>query len=119
MQSLGKNIKDISTYELGFVIGPRLNSSGRIGSADSSLDFISSEDTEQIRNSISLIDTINQQRQQITEESLQNLDINESSLPKIVIVFNEDFHEGVMGLIASRIVQKVQGQLRASILLRF
>ena len=106
MQSLGKNIKDISTYELGFVIGPRLNSSGRIGSADSSLDFISSEDTEQIRNSISLIDTINQQRQQITEESLQNLDINESSLPKIVIVFNEDFHEGVMGLIASRIVQK-------------
>lgn len=103
---LEKSIKDIQTYDLGFVIGPRLNSSGRIGSADTSLDFIYSEDQEKIAESIKVIDSINQKRQKITEDSLSELDINEEHLPKIVIVYSDSFHEGVMGLIASKIVQK-------------
>ena len=103
---LGKSFKDIGTYELGFVIGPRLNSSGRIGSADSSIEFMISEDGDIVKELISKIDTINQKRQQITEESLESLVVDELNLPKIVVVYNPNFHEGVMGLIASKIVQK-------------
>jgi single-stranded-DNA-specific exonuclease len=103
---LGKSFKDIGTYELGFVIGPRLNSSGRIGSADSSIEFMISEDEDLIKDLISKIDSINQKRQQITEESLESLSVDENNLPKIVVVYNPNFHEGVMGLIASKIVQK-------------
>lgn len=106
MVYLNKSIKDIQTYDLGFVIGPRLNSSGRIGSADTSIDFIYSEDSEKISESIKTIDSINQKRQKITEDSLNELLIDEKELPKIIVVYNEAFHEGVMGLIASKIVQK-------------
>jgi len=101
-----KNIKDISVYDLGFVIGPRLNSSGRIGSADTSLELLNSETREKAVEVVSILNEINLRRQKITEESLQNLSIDENNLPKILIVFNEKFHEGVMGLIASRLVQK-------------
>ena len=101
-----KDIKDINTYDLGFVIGPRLNSSGRIGSADVSIDFITSEDEAEVLELINTIDSINFKRQKITEDSLEGLEIDSENLPKIVVAFNEDFHEGVMGLIASKIVQR-------------
>lgn len=101
-----KEIKDINTYDLGFVIGPRINSSGRIGSADISIDFITSEDEDDISELLTTIDSVNLKRQKITEDSLEELKIDSENLPKIVIAYNEDFHEGVMGLIASKIVQK-------------
>jgi single-stranded-DNA-specific exonuclease len=101
-----KNYKDISVYELGFVIGPRLNSSGRIGSADTSLELLNAETRNKAWELVSVINEINLQRQKITEDSLSVLQVDELNLPKIIIVFNENFHEGVMGLIASKLVQK-------------
>lgn len=101
-----KNYKDIGVYELGFVIGPRLNSSGRIGSADTSLELLNSTERDKAKELVSLLNEINLQRQKITEESISKLEIDSSKLPKIIICFNEDFHEGVMGLIASKLVQK-------------
>lgn len=106
MKKAGKEIKDISTYDLGFVIGPRLNSSGRIGSADFSIELLIHDNEDEIEKYCSEIEEVNKKRQQITEESLKNLNIDPLNLPKIVVVYDENFHEGVMGLIASRIVGK-------------
>lgn len=101
-----KNYKEISVYDLGFIIGPRLNSSGRIGSADTSLQLLNSEDRSKAVEMVSLINEINLKRQKITEESLTSLSIDELNIPKVIIVYSPDFHEGVMGLIASKLVQK-------------
>jgi len=106
LDSHNKNFKDINVYDIGFVIGPRLNSSGRIGSADTSLQLLNSEDRSIAKDTVKLINEINLKRQKITEESLASLTIDGGSIPKIIIVFSLDFHEGVMGLIASKIVQK-------------
>jgi single-stranded-DNA-specific exonuclease len=101
-----KNFKDIGVYEIGFVIGPRLNSSGRIGSADTSLELLNSMERDKAKEFVSVLNEVNLQRQKITEESISKVEIDSSCLPKIIICFNEDFHEGVMGLIASKLVQK-------------
>jgi len=106
MLNVGKNIKEITTYDLGFVIGPRLNSSGRIGSADFSMELLTHEIEEEIEKYCHEIEEINKKRQEITEDSLKRLEIDTSNLPKIIVVYQEDFHEGVMGLIASKIVGK-------------
>jgi len=103
-----KHYKDISVYDLGFVIGPRINSSGRMGSADTSLELMTADTREKAKELVETINEINLKRQKITEESVKELekDIDSENLPKIVIIKNSNFHEGVMGLIASRIVQK-------------
>jgi single-stranded-DNA-specific exonuclease len=106
LDSNNKNYKEISVYEIGFVIGPRLNSSGRIGSADTSLELLNADNRSKAWELVSVINEINLQRQKITEESLSNLDIKSENLPKVLIVFNENFHEGVMGLVASKLVQR-------------
>jgi single-stranded-DNA-specific exonuclease len=101
-----KNIKQITTYDLGFVIGPRLNSSGRIGSADTSLELLNSENREQAKFYVNILNEVNTKRQKITEDSLNEVEIDSNALPKILIIYKDKFHEGVMGLIASRLVHK-------------
>jgi single-stranded-DNA-specific exonuclease len=101
-----KNYKETSVYDLGFIIGPRLNSAGRIGSADTSLELLNTQARDKAWELVSVINEINLKRQRITEESVSALRIDEENLPKIIFVYSDDFHEGVMGLIASKIVQK-------------
>lgn len=106
LDSANKNFKDTSVYDLGFVIGPRLNSSGRIGSADTSLELLNSDSRERAVELVSILNEVNLRRQKVTEDSLLKIDIDFENLPKIVIIYAPDFHEGVMGLMASKIVQK-------------
>jgi single-stranded-DNA-specific exonuclease len=106
LESNNKNYKEVTVYEIGFVIGPRLNSSGRIGSADTSLELLNSVSQSKAWELVSVINEINIKRQKITEESLAITDFSTENLPNVLIVFNENFHEGVMGLIASKLVQK-------------
>ena len=91
---------------MGFVIGPRLNSSGRVGSADTSLELLNSDSREKALELVSILNEVNLKRQKITEDSLAKLEINSENLPKIIVVYAPDFHEGVLGLMASKLVQK-------------
>lgn len=106
LKSLSKKKEDITTYELGFVIGPRLNSSGRIGSANIAVEMITSLEETKVKECVSIINNNNVTRQSITTESVESIEIDESNIPEIVVSFNPSYHEGVMGLIASKILQK-------------
>lgn len=99
------NLDELSVYHLGFVIGPRLNSSGRIADADLSVSLLNSKRDEEIDKILQEINLVNQRRQKYTEESMGKFSLDKKNLPKIIIIKDEEFHEGVVGLIASRIVQ--------------
>ena len=99
------DLKDVNVYHLGFVIGPRLNSSGRIADADLSVSLLNSQQDSEIDKYLNEINLVNQRRQKITEESASKFSLNKENLPKVIIVKDEEFHEGVVGLIASRLVQ--------------
>jgi len=101
----GLELNDVEVYHLGFVIGPRLNSSGRIGDADLSVSLLNSTQEHQIDRILTEINLINQRRQKYTEDSLKRFSFNKKNLPRVIILNDDEFHEGIVGLIASRIVQ--------------
>ncbi len=106
LRSLSKNKEEISTYDLGFVIGPRLNSSGRIGSANIAVEMITSNEASKVSECVAIINNNNIERQRITSDSVDSIEIDEKNIPEIIVSYNPSYHEGVMGLIASKILQK-------------
>jgi len=106
VESINKKKEEINTVDLGFGIGPRLNSSGRIGSADIAIEMLTSSDKMKVSECIKIVNSNNLERQKITSESLEKVMIDEENIPDIIISFDKDYHEGVMGLIASKILQK-------------
>lgn len=101
----GIDLDKLDVYHLGFVIGPRLNSSGRVSDASFSTKLLLSESEEDIKNLLSEINLLNQRRQEYTEESLNKYILDKSNLPNIIVIYDDSFHEGVVGLIASKFVQ--------------
>lgn len=107
----GVDIKDITTSTLGFVIAPRINAAGRMGSAKDALMLLLSEDEAIIRNKAILLNDINLKRQE-TEKEIYNQvkktieDNPEYTEKSIIVVAKEGWHEGVIGIVASKITEE-------------
>ncbi len=97
----------LTTYHLGFIIGPRLNASGRLASALDSLRLLCTKNQPQAQKLAATLDATNQERQTLTA-TLTKQAINSfigSDLPNLLIVDSPDYHQGLIGLIASRLSQ--------------
>ncbi len=103
--------KKIGTYEVGFVIGPRLNAMGRLEHAIDSLRLLCTKDISKARKLAKLLSDTNRSRQDITLSSVTHaITFIEqkyiSGLPKILVVHDSSYHQGIIGLIASKLVEK-------------
>ena len=97
----------ITTYDLGWVIGPRINASGRLKSADESLKLLIEKDENIQREIAEKLNEINIERQNKTIEMTEAASkFDEKNLPKILFTASEDFHEGIVGLVAGSLVKK-------------
>ncbi len=106
-------VKHIGVYEIGFMIGPRLNASGRIESATTALQLLCSKDQEEARNLAAQLNNTNRDRQTMlaamSNHALEthNLQLKTADFrEKIIIAENESYHQGVIGLIAGRLVEQ-------------
>lgn len=108
--------RKISVSDISFRVGPRLNASGRLSSASRAVELFLSEDPEKCRKLAEELNTLNAERQKIEEEILREAlsFIPEESIPKILILFKEGWHRGVIGVVASKLVEKFR---RPSILI--
>ncbi len=100
---------DIDTYHLGWVLGPKLNATGRLESAMNALRLLCTEDYLQATEIAKELDTLNKIRQEktITDFNHANLQISETiSNKKFLIVKSENYHEGIIGLVAGKLVQR-------------
>jgi single-stranded-DNA-specific exonuclease len=100
----------LDTYEIGWVIGPRLNATGRLESAMDSLRLLCTDSLEQAKILASQLTEINKTRQNQTEANLQNAlsefkDVEKSAMPNFIVTSHENYHEGVIGLVAGKLVQ--------------
>jgi single-stranded-DNA-specific exonuclease len=105
------NQQDIDTYHLGFVIGPRINAMGRLEHAIDSLRLLCTTDPARAGLLAQTLDETNRTRQQLTETSTQHainqiLTLYPESLPKLLIVSDPSYDQGVIGLIAAKLVEK-------------
>lgn len=107
LASAGVEVGTISTYTIGHIIAPRLNATGRIQNAMNSLRLLCTKNREKALELAALLTSINKERQDMTEESVAHAKLYalESQLTRITIVQSEKYNPGVVGLIASRLVE--------------
>ena len=94
--------------QIGFMLGPRLNASGRLESALASLELLTTPDVMRAGQLALQLDGQNRQRQAITKTMQQQADeIAMSEDPEAFLLFaaHEDFNPGVVGLAASRLTE--------------
>ncbi|MBE8191549.1 MAG: single-stranded-DNA-specific exonuclease RecJ [Alphaproteobacteria bacterium] len=98
------------TYEMGFQLGPRLNAGGRVGQANLGVRLLTSDDAEELVGIAARLDDFNKQRQSIEKTVLaESLAMVETKIgssntpPPFLLVANEDWHIGVVGIVASRL----------------
>jgi single-stranded-DNA-specific exonuclease len=101
---------ELTAYHLGFIIGPRINACGRLRDAKSAIELLLTDDPIKAMNLAQELSEDNQKRQQIEEEILQEAkQIIETRMlqeKRVIVVGKENWHEGVVGIVASRIIEE-------------
>ena len=100
-----------TAYHLGFVFGPRVNAGGRVGQADGGARLLSTEDQAEATSLATKLDRHNAERKAIETETLEAAIASiESSdrarTARILIAAGQGWHPGVIGIVASRLVER-------------
>ncbi|UJP05912.1 MAG: single-stranded-DNA-specific exonuclease RecJ [Nitrosomonas sp.] len=112
----GRDCRQISTYELGFMLGPRLNAAGRLDDMSLGIECLTTDDEATAIDIARQLDELNRQRREI------EADMQESATAKLdrmladrqtqiqtaysICLFDPEWHQGVIGILASRIKDK-------------
>ncbi len=101
-------ISNISSSTLGFVLGPRINSAGRLESAEIALDLMLESDPFLALEKAKNLDELNKKRRKIQFEALEIAIKNaeEFSNDKVLVVADESFNDGIIGIVASGLLEK-------------
>lgn len=100
------NLQKVTAINIGFVLGPRLNASGRLATALDSYRLLTTTDLAQAGQLAQQLNVQNGQRQQMTrtiQAQAEALALAEDSKPLILFAVQEDFNAGVVGLAAARL----------------
>lgn len=99
---------NLGAFEIGFILGPRINAAGRLGSAGTAVELLLTNDDKKAKELAKKLNEANQERQKIEKSTLKEAiskierDINFKD-HKVIVLHNEDWHMGVLGIVASRI----------------
>ncbi len=98
----------IGSYEVNFIIAPRINAMGRLEHALDSLRLLCTKSVAKAQRLAKVLDKTNQERQKILEGVVEHARrfLSKESYSKVIVVSHEDYHEGVIGLAASRLVEE-------------
>jgi len=107
----GKLEKDINITDIVFKIGPRINASGRLEHAKASVELLIAKDLDEAVRRAELVEDVNAARknfdENITREALEMIELRElEGSFKSTVLFKEDWHKGVIGIVASRCIEK-------------
>ncbi|MBO8159297.1 single-stranded-DNA-specific exonuclease RecJ [Thermosyntropha sp.] len=103
--------EDITPWHLSFIIAPRINSAGRLDKADKSIELFLSDDEDKCNELAEMLCNLNNERRSLEEsigkEAVLKIE-NEVDLSKekIIVVAGENWHHGVIGIVAARICEK-------------
>jgi single-stranded-DNA-specific exonuclease len=105
-----RNQAQLVASDLGFSLGPRLNAAGRLDEMSYGVELLLCENVEQANIMANELDALNQSRREIEQgmqeealQTLQNLKLDKSQIPYAICLYDPLWHQGVIGLVASRI----------------
>lgn len=103
----------LTSTDLGFVVGPRLNAAGRLDDMSQGIACLLEDETIQARMIAAELDALNKERREIetgmkaqAESVLEQMALDEGDMPSALVVYREDFHQGVIGIVAGRLKEK-------------
>lgn len=102
---------ELSAEQVGFALAPRLNACGRLGKADFGVKLLLTEDRDEALEIAGYLNEENQSRQRLEQEILEEalVELEKQSIAdndKIIILAGENWHPGVIGIVASRLVDR-------------
>ena len=109
----GRDAGQASASDLGFTLGPRINAAGRLSDMTLGIECLMTEDTQRAAELAKLLDEINRERRDIEagmrEQAEARLDqlMPSGEPPAALSIFEADFHEGVVGIVASRLKDRL------------
>lgn len=103
----------IQYRDLGFGLGPRINASGRMGSPQSAFRLLVTDNPVEARNLALILEEGNKDRQRAEQEAFQEAArlVEKTVLPehrRVLVVESPDWHEGILGIVAARLVDRFQ-----------
>lgn len=106
------NVKDrLSSVDVSFSIIPRINASGRFGSASDAVELFLTDDEERANELADRLDALNNARKTAEEQILDSIEESISKSPEILynrvlVIYGEGWHHGVIGIVASRLTER-------------
>lgn len=109
-----RKLEKVTAQDIGFAVGPRLNAAGRLSDMSLGIECLMSDDAMQAMNMAVKLDGLNKERRnmqnEMQEQALQDiaeLDLDEIAMPFGICLFHENWHQGVVGILASKIKDKL------------
>jgi single-stranded-DNA-specific exonuclease len=113
-RAAGRNPAQASSFDMGFMIGPRLNAAGRLSDMSLGIECLITDDEARAMNIAQQLDALNRERREIEagmqEQALihlETLETGDGTNAAGVALFDADWHQGVVGILASRIKEKL------------
>jgi single-stranded-DNA-specific exonuclease len=113
LEVAGKDKARLIAADLGFVVGPRLNAAGRLDDMSLGIECLLTDDPARARQIAVQLDSLNRERREIEGSmqqeavvALEGLNFQENKLPYGVVLYQADYHQGVIGILAGRIKDK-------------
>lgn len=106
------DIKEIDSTAVSFSLAPRINACGRMGKAGVAVELLLEKDIEKAKQIAITLDELNTKRQEIEKEIFENaidmINSNGMENKKSIVLYNKSWHNGVIGIVASKLVNMYQ-----------
>ncbi len=113
LEIAGKNQQRIVASDFGFALGPRINAAGRLDDMSFGINCLLAKDMSSARTMAAELDDLNKTRRSIeqgmqaeAEKVMAALKYDEAHLPNAISLFQQDWHQGVIGIVAGRLKEK-------------
>jgi len=113
LEIAGKDQKKIVASDFGFALGPRINAAGRLDDMSYGINCLLAKDLASARVMAADLDDLNKSRREIeqgmqqeAEQVLKSLNFSDDNLPHAISLFQRDWHQGVIGIVAGRLKEK-------------
>jgi single-stranded-DNA-specific exonuclease len=112
MKTAGVDAAAVDAGKVGFRLAPRINAAGRLGDPSAALELLLTEDVDEARRLADRLEELNRDRQAVEDKILRAAIAQVEEWPEAkrrrsaYVVWGEDWHEGVIGIVASRLVER-------------
>jgi len=109
----GRDASKANAFDLGFALGPRINAAGRLSDMTLGIECLLTDDPARALELATQLDTINRERRVIEADMREQAELKLDELmptgepPAALSIFEPDFHEGVVGIVASRLKERI------------